>query len=55
MEPTPEDMYAELAAAISPNEILLHEYLLKMFYNSKRVEEIGPILSPDRTYPTIRA
>lgn len=54
MEPTPEEMLAELDAYVPSNEILLREYLLKMFYCAKQVEEMRPIISPDRTYPVTR-
>lgn len=54
----PEDKYAALSAAIAAelnNQPELEEYLLEFFYAAKDRELMEPILSPDRTYPTIRA
>lgn len=54
----PEDKYAALHDAIEPllnNQPELEEYLLEFFYAAKDREVIGHVVSPDRTYPTIRA
>lgn len=54
----PEDKYAALSAAIADklnNQPELEEYLLEFFYAAKDREVIGHVVSPDRTYPTIRA